>query len=345
MRRSAGSFLLLVNLVIFGPLSAWAEKTDVIMLKNGDKITGEIKTLDRGQLTYDTDDMGTLSVQWDKISLISSESSFMLEDVKGARYYGLIQEGSEQGTLVVITASGPVTLDLDMVVRISQFARRFFRRFQGYLDLGFSFQQANKNTQWNLSTEITFLSEKWSLSMDASSYLSKQQKVSTTTRNDLSLTGMRLFKNRWNGIVLAQAQQNEELNLARRLLTGAGIGRYFIQSNSQVLNASVGVDVTTEKYYDSTSAQESMEAILSVSYQAFRFVSPKLSLTTSLVTYPSLTTAGRVRIQFQTQVRYELLRSFYVTLGLTDSYDSKPGEEKATKNDYGVTFAVSWSVQ
>ena len=37
-----------------------APKTDVVVLVNGDRITGEVKQLERGILTYGTDFMGTL---------------------------------------------------------------------------------------------------------------------------------------------------------------------------------------------------------------------------------------------------------------------------------------------
>ena len=344
MRRSATSFLLLVNLIIFGPLSARAEKTDSIVLRNGNRITGEIKSLENGLLSYKTDDMGTLSVQWEKITKISSKNSFVLEDVKGARYYGVIPEAPEPGKLVVQTRFGPVTLDIAEVVRISEYEQLFFQRLKGYLDLGFSLQKANTNTQLNLATEISYLSRKWKLTMNASSYLSAQEQVKTTTKNSLNLGAARVFKNRWNAVFLVQGQQNTELNLALRVLGAAGVGRYFVQTNRQILNVAVGVDVTREKYYDSTSSETNIEALLSMSYEGFKYVSPKLEFSAYLFVFPSLTAAGRIRITFQSNLRYELLHNFYVTLGLTDYYDSKPGEEATAKNDYGVTLSISWSV-
>jgi len=42
------------------PLSA--QKADTVALRNGDRIVGEIKSLDQGALTYKTDDVGTLTI-------------------------------------------------------------------------------------------------------------------------------------------------------------------------------------------------------------------------------------------------------------------------------------------
>jgi hypothetical protein len=48
--------------------SVHAEKKDIVQLKNGDRITGEVKSLDRGELSFDTDHMGTLSIEWEAVA-------------------------------------------------------------------------------------------------------------------------------------------------------------------------------------------------------------------------------------------------------------------------------------
>ncbi len=80
----AGASLLLVAcLLAFVTRASAAVKTDIIVLTNGDRVTGEIRSLSDGLLTYKTDDMGTLSVEWERIKRISSEWPFILEDLAG----------------------------------------------------------------------------------------------------------------------------------------------------------------------------------------------------------------------------------------------------------------------
>jgi hypothetical protein len=43
------------------------------VLINGDKITGEIKSVNRGRLSLSTDDAGTISIEWTKVSTITSK--------------------------------------------------------------------------------------------------------------------------------------------------------------------------------------------------------------------------------------------------------------------------------
>jgi hypothetical protein len=340
------TFLLFLAAALFArvPQAAGAEKTDIIVLANGDRVTGEIRSLTDGLLTYKTDDMGTLSVEWERIQRISSQWPFILEDVRGVRYSGALRETPNDGEVMVLTGSGPVTLKLADVVGIARFGKSLAQRFQGYLDFGFSLQKAQKYTQLNLAANLSYLSKRWGGRADASSYFTSQEGVEDITKNLFSLNALGLIKKRWAAAAFTQFEQNTELNLAGRLLLGAGIGRYFKRTNRQVIDGIAAIDVTRENYFDDTESETNMEGVLGVNFQAFRYVFPNMDISTSLHAYPSLTEKGRVRVNFQANIRYELFRRFYVSLGFHDSYDSKPGGETTAKNDYSLTFGISWSL-
>ena len=52
--------------------TASAQKTDVVELRNGDRITCEIQKLARGKLTVKTDGIGTISIEWDDVERVRS---------------------------------------------------------------------------------------------------------------------------------------------------------------------------------------------------------------------------------------------------------------------------------
>ena len=57
---------------------------------------------------------------------------------------------------------------------------------------------------------------------------------------------------------------------------------------------------------------------------------------------PSLSQAGRVRLNLSTDVRWELISDLYFTLGFTDNFDSSPiGDTPG--NDYAVTTSIGWT--
>jgi hypothetical protein len=53
--------------------------------------------------------------------------------------------------------------------------------------------------------------------------------------------------------------------------------------------------------------------------------------------------AWRVRLQNDLRVSYELVKDFMLTVTVFDTYDSKPPSAGATKNDFGTTFAITWT--
>ena len=71
-----GAVLALVLPVLAPPAPARADpKTDIVVLKNGNTITCEIKRLSRGKLRVKTDDMGTVDIEWDKIESVTAPGS------------------------------------------------------------------------------------------------------------------------------------------------------------------------------------------------------------------------------------------------------------------------------
>src|SRR5262245_54526827 len=70
------------------PAPAAAEKTDIVVLQNGDRFTGEVKGMAHGKLDYSTDDAGRISIEWDKVASLTSPHFFQVEVGSGIRYFG-----------------------------------------------------------------------------------------------------------------------------------------------------------------------------------------------------------------------------------------------------------------
>ena len=90
--RSCLPHLLLITFSSLWALAASAApKTDIVFFKNGDKLTGEIRSLGRGRLNLNTDATGTISIEWDKISGIVSDQHIQFETASGIRYFGSVK--------------------------------------------------------------------------------------------------------------------------------------------------------------------------------------------------------------------------------------------------------------
>ena len=59
--------------------------------------------------------------------------------------------------------------------------------------------------------------------------------------------------------------------------------------------------------------------------------------------YPSLSDRGRHRAQLDTSIKQELLKDLFVALTLYNSYDNRPPNATADRNDVGVVASVGWT--
>src|SRR5688500_8663285 len=79
--RSLG---LPVFVLLFAMTAAAKNIDDVVILKNGDRMTGEIKGLQSGELRFKADYMAeAVRLDWSKVERIESKSTFMIWLVDG----------------------------------------------------------------------------------------------------------------------------------------------------------------------------------------------------------------------------------------------------------------------
>jgi hypothetical protein len=329
------------------PGLAAAQKTDVVTMPNGDRITGEIKGLSRGKLDYSTDDLGRLSIEWVKLTRLVSDHYFDVEVATGRRYFGRLAEPAADG-LIVVRGVTTDTLPIPFVIGISPLNTGFLQRTKAYLDVGFSLAKANQATTLSADAETEYRGERMGATLSFDMYVQGQEEVPTTSRSSLSFKVDRFFPNRWDAGALASLAQNDELNLDYRLTGGLGGGRVLRQTNGSEIGAGFGVVATKEQYFPeegqpAADPTTSLETMAWFGWDAYRFDSPKLDFSTTLALFPSLTDLGRVRGEFELRLKYEVFKDFNVGINFSDTFDSRPPDENASKNDYVTSLTIGWS--
>jgi len=340
MHRASTLCALTVALLAAPALAA--QKIDSVEIRNGDRITGEIKSLDRGTLSYSTDDMGTLAIEWDKVVRITSIRYFEVELVSGRRYYGALLPAAGPGQVVVEVGTFSDTLDLPHIVRINPIGRSFFARLDGYINLGLTLQRANQLFQVSLATEVDYRMRLWLTELQTSTYFQDQEDAEGTSRNTLSLSVQRSLSRRWLAIGAGQLEQNQELELDLRALLVAGAGRFLVQTNRGQVLAGGGLTYANESF-TGVDATSNLEVLLTLGAEYFRRDSPKTNFESNLSVFPSLTDPGRVRTDLELRVSHEIYKDFTLGLNLFHKFDSRPPSPDAPKNDYGVTFTAGWT--
>ena len=188
-------------LLVASPLFA-REKSDVLVMRNGDRLTCEIKSLDSDTLAISLDyAAGTVSINWGKVDHIESKQLFLVKTQDGSVYSGSLatvaSPGARPTKIEVFEASTrKVELDKTYVIHMVETDLSFWRRFNGEIGLSSIYNKGNQSAQYNLNADATYPRERWSASVSYSSSFSSSTGSSTVTRNETQANAQRLL--RWN---------------------------------------------------------------------------------------------------------------------------------------------------
>lgn len=334
--------LILVSIWLLAlPGGARAAETDTVVLVNGNRLAGEVKSLRQGSLEFKTDTMSTVYIKWTRVAELVAPRQFEVEVSSGEKFIGAL-EPAAPGNLGVLTSEGRVSLlRLELVVKIRPLRQSFWARLDGSISIGASYTSSSGVGQGTLNADVKSTREKyeWAASLSQTVTVNKDQPSSTRTASSLTYTWF--LPRRWFVAFGGQFDRNPDLGYDLRSSGGANFGRYLIQTNRSILGAGGGVLVNRELPV-SGEATSNVEAAAGANYSFFTYERPKTNVTLSCNVYPSLTVSHRVRVEADASVSRELFRDFTVGATMYDSYDNHPPSGNAKTNDFGFTLNVGW---
>ncbi len=334
-------FLLMIMLLI--PLTSYAvERTDIVILNNGDRVTGEIKSLEAGLLELKTDTMGTIRIEWRFISELISDKNQSVEVTDGRRWLGQLQKPSEGDHIVVNTVQGPVNLSPAEVVTVWPVAATFLDKVDLDMSLGFDYSKATDIRNFNLGINFLHRSEERLIEALLRSDITRQSEGDDQNRQELYVTQQFLRPEQKFRSWLVGLDSNDALGVDLRLYGGGAIGKYLVKTNNKWFSISGGLLATQENPKDENS-ETNLEALGSARFRFFRYATPERSLDTAFSVFPSLTDFGRVRANLRSTFRLEFFTDLFWSMEFYATYDNQPLTTGAEKADYGIVTALGWS--
>ena len=153
--------------------------------------------------------------------------------------------------------------------------------------------------------------------------------------------GLKYFmKHDWFYSLSGDFLSNDEQKLQLRSTVKGGFGKYVIHSNRMYFGGGFGLAFNNEKFNDvNNTNRNSLEAYVGLALDIFDV--KDFNLNTDVTFYPSLTEGGRYRADYNLNLKYDLPLDFFIKLGLTYNYDSKP-VEGASVSDYVFQSTFGW---
>jgi hypothetical protein len=347
MRRVVISLL---PIILFITALSAHNKNDVIIMKNGDRITCEIVSLSDRVLYVKLDYAdGTISLQWSKVARLESKRSFRVKTAKGQVYTGTlatVDPAADQPVTIEVVKEPDNKVELSSVdvVTIGTMADEFLKRFNGEISFGASYTKGNRSAQYNLNSSLEYPRERWRALATLNSSFSSTSGVGSSTRNELSLRFDRLLP--WNNYFYTgsvRVLQSSEQGIHLQANISGGVGYYF--KNTGRLKASVVGGLTWQRidYSGSGSGratQHQVGGVVITDIRYFRFKKTTFDLEAAFV--PSITEPGRAYFALRQSYYIKLFSNLSWNISFYGNWDSRP-PAGLSGSDYGTSTGLAWT--
>lgn len=331
-------------------VTLWA---DQVVMKNGDRITGDIVKQDGKSITIKTANFDVVNAPWDRVVSIQSDLPLTVELKDGKTVAGALS--TREGQVEIAGKDAKVNVAPDQIAAIRNAdEQRIHEQLQapgigqlwsGIFNLGWAGTSGNAKTlTFTISTNADRVTR-----TDKTSVYFKLIKASALVNGVNSDTAeavrggiaydhnlsSRLFLNVFNDYDYDRFQ-----NLDLRFVLGGGLGYHAIKTERSTLDLLAGAAYNRSDF----STQETTDSAELFWGDEYRFkMNDSTSFTQSFRMFNNLTNTGEYRINADIGLTTKLKRWLNWTVSLSDRYVTNPAPGRKT-NDWlyatglGITF-------
>jgi Protein of unknown function, DUF481 len=343
---------IILGVILFLSLPLFAQGSDdVIVMKNGDRFTCEIKGLSDGVLSVKLSYVdGTIAVQWSQVSQMDSKRLFRVQTEDGAVYTGkLSAAGSSHDLPVKIQLAeeqqGEVEVAQQQIVSVNQTSEGIWHRFDGAVNTGLLYSKGNQSTQYSVSSQLAYHQQRWSSQANFNSTFASNNGSDVSTRNQTDLNILKLL--RWNNWFYAgdvSFLQSSVQEIGLQTTVGGGIGRYLKNTNRTSIYLLGGLAWQNTAYRQTSIDQNTQEntaaAFIATEIKVFKFKKTNLDISASVL--PAISEPGRVHFNTNAAYYIKLVNDLSWNFSFYGSWDNHP-PATLSGSDYGTSSGLSWT--
>ncbi len=261
---------------------------DTVTFSNGDKIVGELKSLNKGVITFETGYSDSdFKIEWKGVETISTQSEYLITLSDGTRINGVIASGDSSGVNIVTTENENIRVEANEIVYLKSIDDAVWAQLYANVDVGLNLTKAQNLRQINMNVGLGYLGKKWSWDARYNSLFSRQDSVASTQRKDGGLNVNIFLPKDWFVLAGVDFLSNTEQLLNLRLNGKVGIGYFLIHSNKMYWGVTGGASYVSEDFSNGESNKESIESFIGTELNMFDF--GDFGLYTKLTVYPGIT--------------------------------------------------------
>jgi putative salt-induced outer membrane protein YdiY len=339
-----------------GVLLIWPLFAGQVEMKNGDRLTGAIEKYDGKNLVMKSEFAGTVTIPWDAVTSISSETPLYVGLKDGEVIVGEVTTVKNEFE-VNTKETGKVTSPRQAVEFIRSKAEQTayetqIERYQhprivdlwtGHVDFGLATSQGNVNTtSLNVTANASRSTSRdkiavYFTSLFAKSDASGESLVTANARRG-GITYSLNVNSRLFAFGTIDLDYDEFQDLDLRFAPAGGLGYRLVKTDKMRFDLNGGASLNRE-FFSTGLDRTSGEALLG---QEFNYdLSEKTSLTEKFVLFPNLTDTGAYRMNLDTSATTALLRWLAWQFTVSDRFLSDPVAGRK-KND--ILFTTGFRI-
>ena len=328
--------------------AAGLDVPDVVVLANGDRLTGEIQKLEKDKFFLKTSYAGTVGIDWKTVEKLHTERTYEVQAESGLRLRGVLNE-APQG-LQVVTEDARIGVARLNIVSIEptpeEISESFWAPLEGGVDIGYSFARGNTSlNQSTLAMRARYRRDGYQMQANLGSLFSQQTGSPTASRHSGSVRVDRYVTPERFIYGLGGAERDERLKLNLRTNLGSGLGWKMVKSAENEVSLLGGLNFINEQFRQEDFTQprvmsSSGEGMLGLDLK--NTLMAGVQLITKLSVSPNLLQGGRYRLSLESGARMPLIGRYVWTFNIFDRYDSRPPVQ-AQRNDYGAVSSVGFT--
>ena len=313
--------ILQLLFVILVPCSQ-AVHADVLVLKNGDRITGIIKRVWDSEISIEPDYSDEFKVDVEAVQHIESERDFDIDLEGGKSLLAQFDGADAEGNQIVTSIDETLFVSLEQLFEVDEPAQDF--DWEGHIDFSATVNDGNTDSfdsKLRADTtvefpnhrhigEITFIRE------EQDGVLSKEQDLFRYSYNWL-------FNDPWFLGTQLTYERDPIIELGRRVIGSAGIGLDVFNTPRRSLSVQLGAGLQTEEI--GMESENSSVATWTLRYRQ-DFLSDDLELFHNQTITHNL--SGRTNTSYKTSTgfRFEITDLFYANVSLDYDVETEPAD-------------------
>jgi hypothetical protein len=322
-------------------VAATSALADTVWLKNGDRLTGQIKFYDGGKLLLATDYGGAIALDWNKIATLESDQELLIKEnaITGERTKSL--QSAEPGKVTLANGGAPKTVELASIQQILK-PKPLVEDlvWKGNVDASLDYKRAERDTDdYDISLKTQARHGLWRHNAQADYNREYQDDVVTTDNWSAEYALDRFLTEKWfwQGRLEYKRDRIEEVRRQRTLGTGPG---YQFWDNELGAFSVAGL-INRSDYEFDTGERENFYAV-SMKWDYNRYLIGKsVELFSDGEVGKPLNNVADYTLDAAVGLRYKL--TDWASLNMKAEKDLVSGSEgELDETRYSLGFGVGW---